>query len=134
MNKIKIDINNVKKIITIDIIGNITKDNIECYNKEMESVALKLVELYNMNLHEWIFNIFTCHMIFKRDEMVYLKNLLDHIIKLDFKMVDVIIAKPQKLYKQWITEMIRRYYNKYHMKVLSSNVIFKFDINKLELM
>lgn len=129
MNKIKINIDYSKKIITIDILGKINNNTICGYNNEIDNELKKIIELHDVNLNGWRFNIYTCHMIIYKEDMKHFKSLLDYTLNLNFKMLDIITAIPQKLYKSWITNLINKNFNDRHIKVLSTNKIFKFKIN-----
>lgn len=124
MNKINIDINQEKKIITIDILGNVDKDNVKPY---IEQLNAKINYISKTNLNEWRFNIYICHMIVNKTEIDCIKQLLDYCTSLHFKMIDIITAKPQKKYKEWIDNIIQRYFCNYHIKVLATNNMFKFN-------
>lgn len=127
MNKINIDINQEKKIITIDILGNINKDNVKPYIEQLNAKIERLSYISKTNLNEWRFNIYTCHMIVQKTEIECIKQLLDYCTSLNFKMIDTITAKPQKKYKEWIDDVIQRYFRNYHIKTLETNNMFKFN-------
>lgn len=127
MNKIKIDINQEKKIITIDILEDINKDNMRFYIEQIDSKIKRLSYSSKVNLNEWRFNIYTCHMIINKAELEGIEQLLDYCTSLDFKMIDIITAKPQKKYREWIDGIIQRYFTDYHVKTLATNNMFKFN-------
>lgn len=125
----QIDVNNKKKIITIDIAGELTEELVNESIQEISKNIEKLLYKGNINLREWRINLYTCHMIMKnRKEYMYMKDLIDNIVKYKFKIFDIIISKAQKTYKEHIGEIVDKYYSNKGIKLLNSNNIFKFNV------
>lgn len=122
MNKLNIDINYEKKIITIDILGNINDVNNERFN-----TIINRIKLTNNSMRNWRFNIYLCHMVLEKTDLELVKNFIDKY-KSTFKMIDIIIAKPMKKYKIWLDDMINKYFSDYHIKTLMTNNMFKFNV------
>ena len=132
MNKIHIDINKDKMIITVDILGAIDKSNIDLYIKQLDSKLKSISFKSDTNLNDWRFNIYTCHTIIYEDDLKSVKKFLDYCDGLNFKMIDIITAKPQKKYRKWIDDIIQKDFSNRHIKTLSTNNIFKFKLKKAE--
>lgn len=126
MNKLNIDINYEKKIITIDILGTINKSIIEDYIQEINT-NIERIKLTNDCLSNWRFNIYMCHMILRKTDLELMKDFINQY-KNTFKMIGIIVAKPQKKYKIWFDDMIDKYFSDCHIKTLITNNMFKFNI------
>lgn len=126
MNKLNTDIDKDRKIITIDILGNMNKDNVSSYITQLNTQIERLIQIQQVNISELRFNIYTCHMIINKEELESIKELLDYCTSCNFKMIDVITAKPQKKYREWMSNIIQKYFSDYHIKTLATNNMFKF--------
>lgn len=121
-----ININKEKKIITIAINNQLTAENMQKYVQEINKQIDKLSYKNKIDLNEWRFNIYTCYMIINKKDLKIIKEFFNLFINMNFKLIDIITSKPQKLYKEWIDDIINKYFNNYHIKTLATNNIFKF--------
>ena len=121
-----ININKEKKIITIAINNQLTAENMQKYVQEINKQIDKLSYKNKIDLNEWRFNIYTCYMIINKKDLKIIKEFFNLFINMNFKLLDIITSKPQKLYKEWIDDIINKYFNNYHIKTLATNNIFKF--------
>ena len=121
-----ININKEKKIITIAINNQLTAENMQKYVQEINKQIDKLSYKNKIDLNEWRFNIYTCYMIINKKDLKIIKEFFNLFINMNFKLIDIITNKPQKLYREWIDDIINKYFNNYHIKTLATNNIFKF--------
>lgn len=126
MNILKINANYEKKIITIDILGNINEQIIEDYIQELNT-NIDRIKLTNDCLYDWRFNIYTCCMILRKTDLELMKDFISRY-KNTFKMIDIVITKPLKKYRMWFDDMIDKYFSDCHIKTLITNNMFKFNI------
>ena len=125
INKIKFHVIEAKKILTIDIFGELNRENLQKYKKEIQQVVNKELCKFE-NIEDWRLNIYTCHMILHKENKDCIKDLLDFCVSEHTKMIDIILAKPQKKYKTWFNEVIQKDFAESHIKTLTTNNIFKF--------
>lgn len=126
MNKLNIDINHEKKIITIDILGNMNDANINEYIQKLNT-NIDRIKLTDDKLSDWRFNIYMCHMVLEETDLEFFTGFINKY-KNTFKMIDIIVGKPMKKYKMWIDNMIKTHFKNNHIKTLATNNIFKFNV------
>lgn len=125
MNKLKINIDKVKKIITVDILGVLDAFNVSDYDKQLEEVFDRIETVEEQDMEEWRINIYTCHLILG-EHAAHIEQLLDTCMAQNPKMLDIIVQKPQKKYKEWLAEIVSRRHSDKDIKVLVTNNMPKF--------
>lgn len=127
MNKLHIDINNNKKIISIDITGELNQDIIEKHINKMRTRVDYMSPINPIDFKQWRINIYFCHLELYKEDLIYLEELLDVICLKDAKLINLIFMKPQKKYKMWLGDIIQKRFYGHHMKCFSSDHMFKFN-------
>ena len=127
MNKVKIHINKEKRIITVAILGELNNEIFENHLKIIKQEFNKIfIKEQTMNFRDWKFNLYTHHMVIHKLDVIYIDRLFEYCKGLYFKQLDVITGKPQHTYRRWFNGLKEKHFSNAHMKVLTSNKLFKF--------
>lgn len=122
MDKIHFHINQYKKIIEVEIVGNFTKRIKELYLSKIKMALLQLSFKNKINHSEYKLNFYLHRMITTKTNLDSLIKFIKHEISSNFKQIDFILGKPMKICAETLSNKLNDMNN---VKIFMTNKMFK---------